>query len=358
MDDSPVPEVPVIRLESHETGTRTAAVRLKIADEEPRVSQRLTIPDRGDYENRTHQPGIEVLIEPGQSNPDFFENDWGSASTQQRQIPWGWFMLIGLVLSGAALWSLSQVREAESQAKQVKSEAATMLENDAKENQEAARLLNRIETQIRRFFKSGSVSERIRMARHPERVTPLMEAYYAKEPLIPRAVLHFRRLTPLTLDQNTNFWLAVVELDNHKIQNLVVDVAPGGEPLIDWETLVCHQPMEWNRFTSERPINTSFDFRVYVEADNFYSHEFADSTKWSCFRLTAMGGEEPVFGYAKADELVARDILQLINQNRGRPCSVILRISIPEGLQSRSGVVIEKMVNPRWLYIDPPDSGS
>jgi hypothetical protein len=160
----------------------------------------------------------------------------------------------------------------------------------------------------------------------------------------------------VTLDHHTNFWLAVVELDNHKIQNLIIDVAPNGELLIDWETLVCYQPMEWDRFTKERPINTSFDFRVYVEADNFYSHEFADSKKWSCFRLTALGGEEPVFGYAKADEAIARDITELLNQNQGRPCSLILRITIPEGLRSRSGVVIEKLVNTRWLYISPPDS--
>ena len=185
-----------------------------------------------------------------------------------------------------------------------------------------------------------------------------MAAYYAKEPLIPRKVIQIRRLEPLTLGPNTNFWLSVVELDNRKTSNLVIEVPPNGEPLIDWETLVCYQPMDWNTFTRERPINTSFDFRVYVQADNFYSHEFADATKWSCFRLSALGGDEPVFGYAKANEAVARNLTELLNQNRGRPCSVILRISIPEGLQSRSGAVIEKLINARWLYVDPPDSGS
>ena len=162
----------------------------------------------------------------------------------------------------------------------------------------------------------------------------------------------------MTLDTNTNFWLAVVELDNRKNQNLLVEIPPSGEPLIDWETLVCYQPMDWNAFARERPINTSFDFRVYLEADNFYSHEFADSKKWMCFRLTAIGAEESVFGYTKVGDAVTRDIVEQLNKNNGRPCSLILRISIPEGLQSRSGAVIEKLISPRWLYLAPPDSGS
>lgn len=358
VDDSPAPRVPVIRLESEETGTRTAPVRLKIATEEPNVSQRLNIPDRADYESRTHQPGIDVLMDADLPNPDLFESDWGSASTQQRQIPWGWFALIGLLLAGAAIWSLTQVQEASSQAVQVQVETANALEKDAQENEDASLLLTRIENKIRRYFKTSSVAEMIPMVRHPERVKPLMEGYYASIPAVPRPVLEIRRLEPLTLDKNTNFWLAIVELDNHKTCNLVIEIAANGEPLVDWETLVCYQPMDWDTFTSQRPINTSFDFRVYVQADNFHSHEFADATKWSSFRLTALGGEAPIFGYAKANAAVADSILTLLTQNRGRPCSLILRISIPEGLQSRSGVVIEKLISTRWLYVDPPDSDS
>ena len=57
-------------------------------------------------------------------------------------------------------------------------------------------------------------------------------------------------------------------------------------------------------------------------------------------------------------DAIARQIMDQIRRNPGRRCSLILRIGIPEGLQSRSGVVIEKLVSPRWLYIEEPDSGS
>ena len=358
VDDSPVLEVSVIRLESDEIQTQAVPIRLKPKAEDAKVSQRLHIPDREEFEMRTHQPGIDALIEADLSNLDHFEKDWGSASTREHHIPWGWFALLGLLLAAALIWSLAQVKDSESQAELVRVETTSAIENDAKENQEAALLLQRIESKIRRYFNTGSVAEMLPMVRHPERVKPLMEAYYAKIPSVPHPVIRVLNLNPMTLNTNTNFWLAVVEQENRKGQNLLIEIQPDGEPLIDWETLVCYQPMDWDAFAKERPINTSFDFRVYVGADNFYSHEFADSKKWMCFRLTAAGGEESVFGYSKLDDPVTRDIVEQLNRNNGRPCTLILRINIPEGLQSRSGVVIEKLISPRWLFIDPPDSGS
>jgi hypothetical protein len=98
------------------------------------------------------------------------------------------------------------------------------------------------------------------------------------------------------------------------------------------------------------------DFRVYAEADNFFSHEFADSNRWACFRLTALDSDVPLFGYAPAGGEVATTIQQLLQQNAGHRSSLILRLSIPEGLQSRSGVMIEKVLSPRWLYIESPAS--
>ncbi|MES2661153.1 MAG: hypothetical protein V4689_21205 [Verrucomicrobiota bacterium] len=356
VDDSPVLRAPVVRLESAETKHRP--VRLPVHADEHKVSQRLDLPNRDEVEIRTHQPGIEVLIESNVPNPDVFEEDWGSASSRHKQIPWGWFVLIGLMLSGAVIWSLTRVTESDSQALQVREQTASVLETDAKEELEAGQMVDRIESSTQRFFRAKSIEEMLPLVRQAERVKPLMEAYYGNTSIVPRRILQTRRLEPLTLDHHTNFWLTAVELDDHKTRNLVVDVPDSGDPLIDWETLVCYQPMNWDRFATERPTRTSLDFRVYLEPDNFHSHEFADPTKWTSFRLTALGAEETVFGYAKTDEAITRDLLELVRRNQGRPCSVILRLGIPEGLQSRSGVVIEKLVSPRWLYIAAPDSSS
>ena len=60
------------------------------------------------------------------------------------------------------------------------------------------------------------------------------------------------------------------------------------------------------------------DFRVYVEADNFYSHEFADSDQWMSFRLTALDSEETLFGYARPDSAEARRLLRQLMRTERR----------------------------------------
>jgi hypothetical protein len=77
------------------------------------VSRRLTMPSKEEVELRTHQPGIEVLIENDAANPELLEKGWGEASEAKNPIPWGWFALIGLAIAGAVIWSATHVRQAD-----------------------------------------------------------------------------------------------------------------------------------------------------------------------------------------------------------------------------------------------------
>jgi hypothetical protein len=342
-------ELPVIRLESEKP------VRLSVSPEPEIVSERLERPERDEPMPRTHQPGIEALIEVEMINPESLEQDWGAQEAHQRTIPWGWFVLIGLILASAAIWSLSRVKNAEIKAEKLKAATESVLVDEAREEQEAGELVDRMETITREFFDATNVESLSRHVRHPERVRPLMERYHEGNPVTANRVNRIKMLQPLTLDNRANFWMTTVELSDQDTRNLVIEVLDNGEPRIDWETLVCYQPMKWDNFATQRPAGESLDFRVYIEQDSFFSHEFADSTRWTCFRLTARDSEETLFGYAKANGDVDQSLLQLLTQNQGRKASVILRLSIPEGLQSRRGVVIEKLLSPRWLYVNPPE---
>ncbi len=358
VEDSTVLGVPVVRLETDETRERAKPVRLGAHAEDSSVSRRLDLPNREEVESRSFQPGVEALIEIESVNPDLFESDWGKASVERRHIPWGWFALIGLTLAGAVLWSLAQLGGSQRQTQQVRAESATALKDDADEELEAEQLVSRIEATISAFFEASSTAAQLPFVRHAERVKPLMDAYHAENPIISHKGLTMRRLEPLTLGFSGNFWLASVALEGREKRNLIIDVSDLKQPLIDWETLVCYQPIPWDTFARERPSTASFDFRVQVALDNFHTHEFTDSAKWDCFRLTALGADATIFGYAKANESVASEIQRQINLHPNGPCSLILRLHIPEGLHSRNGAVIEKVVNTRWLYINPPDASS
>ena len=358
VDDEVAKPVPVIRLESDETLLKEKPIRLHAPMAELKVSKRLDIPSRDDVELRTHQPGIEALIESNAVNPDLVEEDWGSESALHRNIPWGWFVLIGLLLAGGVIWSLTRVQTSEIQAEKIRVTTKTVLLDDEKEEKEASKLIESIHRAAREFFNATTIDALARLARQPERVRPLMKIYYADKPVAGSRLSEFRVLQPITLENQANFWMASVELENHEKRNLLIEIMPSGESRIDWETLVCYQPMKWDDFAKTRPTGTSLDFRVYIEQDNFFSHEFADSTRWNCFRLTALNSEETLFGYANVNSEISKKINDLLQHNGGRRASLILRLGIPEGLQSRSGVMIEKLLSPRWLYIDPPDAGS
>ena len=357
VDDAAEELAPVIRLANKETEQREKPVRLAMP-EVALVSQRLDVPAREDVESRTHQPSIEELVDRAGPNPDLLEQAWAKNTTHHQNVPWGWFILFGTLIAAAIIWSLNGVKKADVQAKEILVATESIIDNDARENQEASDLIAKIEAATRKFFDTTSVSELATQVRHPERVIPLMQAHYGDKPIPTQGFRRTNILQPVTLGTHGNFWMETVELANHQTRNLLIEILDSGEPRIDWETLVCYQPMKWDTFVTERPQSTTLDFRVYAEQDTFFSHEFSDPNVWSCFRLTALDSEETLFGYAKKSEQTSRDILEILNLSQGKRSSIILRVNIPEGLQSRRGVVIEKMLSPRWIHLDPPDSGS
>jgi hypothetical protein len=360
VDDAVAPPPAVVRLENPETGFQPKdekPVRLGSSDA-GREPSRLDVPSRDEVELRTHQPGIDLLIDAGVAVSELTEEAWGVSSARRHPIPWGWFALIGLVIAGALAWSLRNVKEAEVQAGRIRDDTESALASEAREEHEASELVERIDAALRRFFTTKSVDSLALQVRQPERVLPLMRKHYARDPLRLNPVESVRALQPITLDNRANFWIASVSLFDGRKPNLIIEIDPAGKPLIDWETLVCYQPMPWDKFARERPAGSSMDFRVYVERDTFFSHEFADAGRWLCFRLTALESEESMFGYVHADSGDARTLLEALHKHGSGRASLILRLGIPERLQSRQGVVIEKVQSTRWIYLDPPEDAS
>lgn len=356
VDEDVAPQVDVVRLENRETQQNPkdeAPVRLG-----PFVSHlapsRLDVPNRDEVELRTHQPGVEVLVDTDK-NLESQESGWGEKSVQKQPVPWGWFALVGVAIVGAALWSLSQMRGSKDQAGLIRVETESMIEEEEQEEKQALELINRIESSLRVFFNARTVEELAHSVRHPERVIPLIRKHGKTEALFRGQLKMIRDLQPLTIENRANFWLASVTLENGSFSDVLLEIDEAGKALIDWETLVCHQPMPWDQFARERPAGQSLDFRVFVQRDTFYSHEFSDARRWVCFRLNALDSEETLYGYVSVANEDAEKIINLAQENAANGYSMILRLAIPEGLASRRSVVIEKLVCPRWVYLDPPE---
>jgi hypothetical protein len=309
-------------------------------------------------ELRTHQPGIEALIDTDNAPAGMTEDEWGDKTGRRLPIPWGWFALIGMAIIAAIVWSLAHLQDSVVVAKAIRDETVSNLAKDEAEAAEALKLIERIEGTLKIFFDTSSVDLKARMIRQPERVRPLMFDHYERFPHEQSPMKEMRSLEPLNLHSSGDFWISSVMLANGKVINLVIEIDRNGNPLMDWETMVCYQPMAWDKFARQRPTGRSLDFRVVAVRDHFHSHEFTDQEKWTSYRLSALDSDEVLFGYVATGTEAELRLAQLAEIYQGAGMNVMLRLNIPDGLTSRRGVVIEKVLNSRWIYVDPPDNES
>ena len=54
-------------------------------------------------------------------------------------------------------------------------------------------------------------------------------------------------------------------------------------------------------------------------------------------------------------EALEKEITDLIMRNGGGATAMILRLFVPENIQSKRGVVVVELVAPRWVYMDDPE---
>lgn len=304
------------------------------------------------FEGRSLEPGVEAILEQ-QAPAENVEQPWGTGDGRLVGVPYGWFVLIVVALVGAGVWSLMAMRHGEMKLEIDHGVVREKVAKDEDATRDAAALVERVEEVVEAYLRAETMEDVLRWVRHPERVKPMIEEVWKTEP---KHRLKFERMTlfqPANLAQRP-FWVVRAEVQDGEMQNLLVEQTGEAEVKVDWETHVCFQPMPWTRYAAERPKGVALDFRIWAVPDQFFSHEFSDSKRWSCFRLSAKGAEEQLFGYVLTDSDACRELESICRKSAGQKASVVLRLRIPEGTVSPRGVVIEKIVAPRWVILDEP----
>jgi hypothetical protein len=306
---------------------------------------------REDMKTRSQEPDVGALIES-----EFYdtEQDWDMASIGKIVVPWGWTALVVLIFTAAIIWSLVQVGKSEQRRREVEKEALVFMELDDQDELDAEATIETIEKVAHNYFDSRSVDELLRYVRHVDRVKPLMEQYYADAPPAPRRIKEFLSLDPVTIGNYANFWFVSCLLDDGSETQILVEVISENVGKVDWESHVTYQPIPWDEFAKRREGGYTGDFRVLAEKDNFYSHEFADSESLICLRLTTIGSAEVLYGYVERDGSLGQRISEQLEYNRGRSSPMLLRLHVPENLQSPRGVVIWELLTPRWVFLENP----
>lgn len=350
VDDEEKPDSPgeVVRLKAgNAPAPSTPTVRVAPMPALPEHTERLEGETREHFEGRSIEPGIDAILEPLET-PETLEQTWGGEETRVRGLPYGWVVLLALLVLGAAVWSFRAMRQGEAKVAQDQQVLRGKEERDEKEDATARRLVDAVEATLKQYLAADTLEKILPVVRDPARVKPLIEETWAQHPPVP---LKFDRM-PIFQPRDLNgkpFWAVQVEVVGGPPQILMLEQTGETEVKVDWESHVFYQPMPWDRFAVERPTGQSFEFRVMVEAHTHYSHEFSDSGKWRCFRLTARNSTEHVFGYVPAGSELMQMLDFYCGQSPGKVAPLILKLRVPEQSSSPRGVVIEGVTETGWI---------
>lgn len=307
---------------------------------------------RADRRMRRQDPDAESLMDDEKVVLDS-EDDW--AKSRERRIPYGWFATILVALLLVLGWALNPVarnRAAERQ-ENVREQAGQRIETDQLDAEEAAELVVRIESALQGYLAADSVDEMLPWVRDPQRVEPIMRAWYEEHEFEPREFKRLGVFHPLDLEGRL-FWLVSCVLADDTTQpGILVEQMQDGEVKVDWETRVSYQPMEWGRYVNELPEGRDLDFRVYVspDYDNYHVYQFNEED-WEGYRLATRDSEEFMFGFVERGGELHQWIENSVRRNRGR-VSLLLRLRVPEGSLAPRSAEITAVVSPQWAIVSP-----
>lgn len=344
----------VVRLDAPEMKPLKKEGKVGIAPKSPSGNTRP--PEEIAADGAAHQ---ESLIEEELLEMDLGEDD------EEFVMPMGWFYLLGIGLLVVVVFMGFQIflRDEVDVVTPVGgggSADTPFIESISRK--EAEGYYADLEAVVSKFLAAGTIEERAKHIRHPERVIPLMKDYYSKNKLETYTYLKARKFSLVEIDKYPFVALEVATEEKESLAILVQ--AETGKLLVDWESFVCYNPMTVEEFMEKRPAE-AVSFRVYAGVDNFYAYEFSEEEEYLCFRLNFRGSEEHLFGYIRRPgkngptdsdkkefnlQVATKfnDVYKGAGMFTQKP--LILSVRFPEGGRGKRSVYIDDLESVRWAY--------
>ncbi|MGI9240127.1 MAG: hypothetical protein ACR2RV_04970, partial [Verrucomicrobiales bacterium] len=206
------------------------------------------------------------------------------------------------------------------------------------------------------YSKLETWQERLPYYRNPERVKPLMEAYYKKHPDGP--------MRNLTINQEVSFIQREGETyvlmqgaqlspngeEGERKQVLLLAELRKGDPcaLFDWEVLVNYQPVSWEEFVASKST-TSSPFRVRVIQEEYYVKPFMDKEEYVSFGLVPLGQDRTVYGFARRGSDLEKQLSANVSRELKGHRAMILNLRFPENAKYDNVLEIESITADSWL---------
>ncbi|MCB1098313.1 MAG: hypothetical protein KDN22_22260 [Verrucomicrobiae bacterium] len=200
-----------------------------------------------------------------------------------------------------------------------------------------------IHATISGFVEADGPDTQLEFVRHPEQSRRRMEEFYRRQPGVPGLQVVDYTMITKTDSQRYQFFVAQALYNNNTRQNFTV-MQDGDRFLIDWESSVGYNPMEWETFLSLKP-GAPLDWRVHVTQSDYYAGAFADHTQWRSVKLTYPHSEQISYAWYPADHVDTNALTKLLTV--GPECALILKLAFT-GDDDRQLEVL-KLVNDTWI---------
>ena len=228
------------------------------------------------------------------------------------------------------------------------------LELAQQEQKKVRQMVEELSLAIDKYSSATTIAEKLAFTRQPERVKPLMEGYYETHRLEPQTGAKLVSQYPLPIE-NRSFVILTASFPDESRKIFLAEVDNDLKVTIDWESDVCYQPVDLTHYIASRPTE-SVTLRLFALPDNFYVFDFADSTKYQCFKLTFRDSEEYLFGYVERDSptnrLLTQHFVSTFHKRKKTPEPLLLKVRFLKESKPENGILIEEFISPRWANIN------
>jgi hypothetical protein len=200
------------------------------------------------------------------------------------------------------------------------------------------------------FFSAPDVTAKLPYVRDPERVRPLMENYYQREPLNQFKWRDVGKMARLD-EAGYRFGYVQALFEDATPASLLIEETANGEFRIDWESLVRYGELSWRDFMQLHPTDPKL---MRLIASRPSQSVVADGTAVVELRHPVESGT--VLGSFDRNDPKYAPLLEQLEQRSWKDVPVTLRLCYPR-LPESSGKVsvqIASVVGKGWVILNTP----
>ena len=210
--------------------------------------------------------------------------------------------------------------------------------------------LDQAEQTIKSFLTAKTVDEKTKYVRDPERVGPLMKAYYAKGAYQPEG---FESFNQNQVSYQKRLLTTKVQTADFLDQLITLERSPKNETTtypVDWESWVGYSEKTPKEMKTEKPT-TPFMVRARVKNADYYNFDFSDDSKWKSLTLLIGNSDESFTGYTPTNS----KLHQVFPVDQEREFRLILKVAYPKGAKNDRQLIITELIESDGWILPPKE---